>query len=54
MKWRRQDHANPNWKRRPVDAPAHLAAEICVAEVEGDFARLTWLLAEEAERRIAA
>lgn len=51
MKRCRSDQPSPNWRIPPEDADADLAAEICVAEVEGDFERLKWLLAEQAIRR---
>lgn len=48
MKERLSDQPSPNWRLPPDEVDFALAAEICEAEVEGDFERIRWLLAEQA------
>lgn len=40
--------SNPSWRKRPADVQSHIAAEICVTEVEGNWLRPYWLRAEDA------
>lgn len=44
--YRRPQTPNPSWRQSPARVPPHVAAEICITEVEGNWLR--WLKADDA------